>query len=84
MPRSAKLALGQTEEPLENVMQSRIDFDHSATTSLDPRVLEAMGPYLEGAYGNPSSLHQEGRIARSAVDKARAQVAALIGAKRKK
>lgn len=61
-------------------MHSRIYFDHSATTPLDPRVLEAMGPYLGGAYGNPSSLHQEGRIARRAVDKARAQVAALIGA----
>lgn len=61
-------------------MSSRIYFDHSATTPLDPRVLEAMGPFLSGAYGNPSSLHQEGRAARAAVDKARAQVAALIGA----
>jgi len=61
-------------------MSSRIYFDHSATTPLDPRVLEAMGPFLGGAYGNPSSLHQEGRVARAAVDKARAQVAALIGA----
>jgi len=61
-------------------MNSRIYFDHSATTPLDPRVLEAMGPFLGGAYGNPSSLHQEGRVARAAVDKARAQVAALIGA----
>jgi cysteine desulfurase len=43
-------------------------------------VLEAMSPYFEGAYGNPSSLHEEGRIARRAVDNARAQVAALIGA----
>lgn len=61
-------------------MNSRIYFDHSATTPLDPRVLEAMGPFLGGAYGNPSSLHEEGRIARAAVDNARAQVAALIGA----
>jgi cysteine desulfurase len=61
-------------------MSSRIYFDHSATTPLDPRALEAMGPFLGGAYGNPSSLHQEGRAARAAVDKARAQVAALIGA----
>jgi cysteine desulfurase len=61
-------------------MSSRIYFDHSATTPLDPRVLDAMGPYLTGAYGNPSSLHEEGRIARAAVDRARAQVAALIGA----
>ena len=61
-------------------MHSRIYFDHSATTPLDPRVLEAVGPYLGGAYGNPSSQHQEGKIARQAVDKAREQVAALIGA----
>jgi cysteine desulfurase len=61
-------------------MNPRIYFDHSATTPLDPRVLEAMGPFLGGAFGNPSSLHQEGRVAREAIDTARAQVAALIGA----
>jgi cysteine desulfurase len=61
-------------------MSSRIYFDHSATTPLDPRVLAAMGPFLGGAFGNPSSLHHEGRVARQAVEKARAQVAALIGA----
>ncbi len=64
-----------------NVMHSRIYFDHSATTPLDPRVLAAMGPFLGGAFGNPSSLHQEGRIARQAIEKARVQVASLIGAK---
>lgn len=61
-------------------MSSRIYFDHSATTPLDPRVLEAMGPFLGGAYGNPSSLHEEGRVARTAVNKARMQVAELVGA----
>jgi len=61
-------------------MSSRIYFDHSATTPLDPRVVEVMGPYLGEAYGNPSSLHEAGRIARRAVDKAREQVATLIGA----
>lgn len=61
-------------------MASRIYFDHSATTPLDPRVRSAMGPYLDGQYGNPSSLHQEGREARNAVETARAQLAALIGA----
>lgn len=61
-------------------MASRIYFDHSATTPLDPRVRAAMRPYLDGRYGNPSSLYQEGREARDAVEKARAQVAALIGA----
>jgi cysteine desulfurase len=61
-------------------MNSRIYFDHSATTPLDPRVLAAMGPFLGGAFGNPSSLHYEGHVARQAVETARAQVAALIGA----
>ena len=61
-------------------MNPRIYFDHSATTPLDPRVLEAMAPFLGGAFGNPSSLHHEGRVARAAIDGARAQVASLIGA----
>src|ERR1700741_3458687 len=61
-------------------MSKRIYLDHSATTPLDPRVLEAMAPFLGGAFGNPSSLHHEGRVAREAVEGARAQVAALIGA----
>ncbi len=65
---------------LDKVMSSRIYFDHSATTPLDPRVLDAMAPFLSGAFGNPSSLHGEGRVARAAIDKARSQVAALIGA----
>ena len=62
------------------IHSGRIYFDHSATTPLDPRVLAAMGPFLGGAFGNPSSLHHEGRVAREAVENARAQVAALIGA----
>ncbi len=54
--------------------------DHNATTQLDPRVLDAMLPYLKGPYGNASSLHRYGRAARDAVEGARAQVAALVGA----
>ncbi len=61
-------------------MSGRIYFDHSATTPLDPRVLNAMTPYFEGNFGNASSQHHEGRKARAAIDKARAQVAALLGA----
>jgi cysteine desulfurase len=57
-----------------------IYFDHNATTPLDPRVLEAMLPYLTQHHGNASSLHRYGRIARDAVEAARAQVAALVGA----
>jgi cysteine desulfurase len=54
-------------------------FDHNATTPLDPRVLEAMLPYLSGPGGNPSSVHRYGRAARQAIDTAREQVAALLG-----
>ena len=61
-------------------MPSRIYFDHSATTPLDPRVLDAMLPFLGESFGNPSSTHHEGKTARAAVEKARAQVAALVGA----
>jgi cysteine desulfurase len=53
-------------------------FDHNATTPLDERVLEAMLPYLQNIYGNPSSLYRFARIARSAVDTAREQLAALL------
>lgn len=58
----------------------RIYFDHAATTPLDPRVRAAMQPFLEDTFGNPSSLHAEGRAARAAVDQARQHVAALVGA----
>jgi cysteine desulfurase len=57
----------------------RIDLDHNATTRLDARVREAMRPAWEGLYGNPSSIHEEGRRARAAVERARAEVAALVG-----
>jgi cysteine desulfurase len=58
----------------------RIYFDNAATTAPDPRVLEAMRPYLDEFWGNPSSLYAEGRQAREAVERARAQVAGLLGA----
>jgi cysteine desulfurase len=55
-----------------------IYFDHNATTPLDDRVLEAMLPYLRGRYGNASSRHELGTVARRAVDVARQQVGALV------
>ena len=54
-------------------------FDHNATTPVDERVLEAMLPYLSEQYGNASSRHEFGTLARKAVDRAREQVAALVG-----
>lgn len=59
----------------------RVYLDHNATTPLDPRVREAMLPWLEERFGNPSSLHRRGREAREAVEAARGQVARLLGAR---
>jgi cysteine desulfurase len=58
----------------------RIYLDYNATTPIDPRVVEAMGPHLTATFGNPSSLHWFGQQARAALDEARGQVAALLGA----
>jgi len=55
-------------------------FDHNATTPLDPRVLEAMLPFLQGRGSNASSRHEYGRAARRAIDEARQQVALAVGA----
>ena len=57
-----------------------IYFDNNATTALDPAVLEAMLPYLTEFYGNPSSAYRFGSRVNHALEAARAQVAALIGA----
>ncbi len=61
-------------------MTQPIYLDHSATTPLHPQVLEAMMPFFTGHHGNPGSLHRFGRRARVAIQKAREQTAALIGA----
>lgn len=58
----------------------RIYMDNAATTAVSPEVLQAMLPYFTDIYGNPSSIHSTGRDARRAVDAARKQVAAAIGA----
>jgi cysteine desulfurase len=55
-----------------------IYLDHNATSPLDPRVLDAMLPWLQGTQGNPSSVHRFGRTAHAAMETARRQVAALI------
>ncbi|TVO69386.1 cysteine desulfurase family protein [Denitromonas ohlonensis] len=61
-------------------MFAPVYFDHNATTPLDPQVREAMLPYLGERFGNASSRHEYGRHARAAIDTARAQVAAALGA----
>src|SRR5439155_2817294 len=52
-----------------------IYLDHAATTPLDPRVLDAMIPYLTTEYGNASSIYTLGRHAMQAIDRSREQVA---------
>ncbi len=55
-----------------------IYLDYNASTPIDPEVAAAMRPFLETAWGNPSSLHWAGRPAHEAVENARGQVAALL------
>lgn len=54
-------------------------FDHNATTAVDEKVLEAMLPYFRQEYGNASSRHAYGMVARRAINQAREQVAQAVG-----
>ena len=62
-------------------MFRRVYLDNSATTPVDPRVLEAMLPFFKEDFGNASSIHYFGQRAKSAVDKARHQVASLVNSR---
>ena len=57
----------------------QIYLDNAATTPLDPEVVEAMLPILQSQFGNPSSIHSIGRIARTEIEKARKLIANLVG-----
>src|SRR5256886_7087870 len=57
-----------------------IYLDNNATTRVAPEVFDAMLPHLTTEWGNPSSGHAAGRVARAAVENARAQVARVLGA----
>jgi cysteine desulfurase len=60
---------------------NRVYLDFNATTPVEPQVLDAMLPYFSGDFANASSIHTPGQRARAAVETAREQVAALIGAR---
>jgi len=62
-------------------MPRTIYFDYNATTPLDPAVRDAMLPFLDEVWGNPSSVHQVGRKARALLDDARDRAAKFLGAK---
>lgn len=79
MPNSRqRLASQQAAIMPEN---RRVYLDYSATTPADPRVVQAMLPYLTEKFGNASSVHGFGQEARAAVDRARREVATLLGAR---
>jgi cysteine desulfurase len=59
---------------------TRFYFDSAATTALDPQVLEAMMPFLQNKYGNPSSIYSYGRETRLAIENARKSVAKILNA----
>ncbi len=61
----------------------RIYLDYNATTPVDPRVLEAIVPFMNEEFGNPSSIHSFGRAGKAAIDVSREQVAELLGARPK-
>lgn len=61
----------------------RIYLDYNATTPVDPRVLEAIIPFMKEEFGNPSSMHSFGRRGKAALDDSREQVAELLGARPK-
>lgn len=61
-------------------MNMKIYMDNAATTKMSKAAIEAMLPYMDGIYGNPSSLHTPGQAAAEALLDARERIAALIGA----
>ena len=70
----------QTTLYLKEKRMKSIYLDNAATSPVDPRVKEAMLPFFENEYGNPSSIHTFGQTALDAIEVARREVAGLIGA----
>src|ERR1051325_7186121 len=80
MTTGAPRACETSTRKLRQVMREIVYLDNNATTRVAPEVRDAMLPYLEDLYGNPSSAHTTGREMRHSVERARAQVAALLNA----
>ena len=76
--RSARNGLNSDLQPKEPTMGKPIYLDYNGTTPHDPEVIEAMRPFLETEFGNPSSSHWYGSRPKQAVDTARQQVATLL------
>ena len=59
----------------------KIYLDHAATTPINPLVYEKMKPFLEGFYGNPSSVHELGALSKKAINEARRKIASILNCK---
>ena len=69
------------KNPAATAVDNRIYLDNAATTALAPEVLEAMLPYMQTHFGNPSSIYSYGRETRLAIENARKSVAKILGAR---
>lgn len=69
-----------TQVKITKTEKRRVYLDNAATTCVSDTAFEAMKPFLRGSFGNPSALYAEAREARAAVERAREEIASLIGA----
>jgi cysteine sulfinate desulfinase/cysteine desulfurase-like protein len=75
------MTFGVLQERVQDLTTNMTYLDYNATTPVLPAVREAMWPFVSEEWGNPSSLYRFGGRAKTAIDGARARVAALVRAK---